>query len=285
MAKKSSGFGVHDGLSSSPHHAGLDRLARRGLALAASSAMLLVAGVADAGAIGAPITWQTAQTISGDSDVNTGGSLVYAYNLGTSGVVSDTTVGGVTFAAAGVSSSGSASFNNGNLIIQSSPSIYSQSNFGGSGAPYTSLGSSYQSLLGGGVYSTSSTYGFFVLTGLTAGRTYSVQLWSSNSSGVSGTGAGDEGLDLSSSLISDAYGGNTSTLNSITAGIGQYVTGTFTAVSGQTVQVIDIQPSGGTAWLVNALQLRDITATGVPGGAGLASVIGLGAATGRRRRR
>ncbi|MGA1465994.1 MAG: MYXO-CTERM sorting domain-containing protein [Phycisphaerales bacterium] len=35
---------------------------------------------------------------------------------------------------------------------------------------------------------------------------------------------------------------------------------------------------------MNALQLRDITPTGVPGGAGLAGLLALGSA-GRRRRR
>ena len=44
------------------------------------------------------VTWGTATGITGDSDVSTNGTLIYAYNLGASGVTS-TTVNGVTFDA------------------------------------------------------------------------------------------------------------------------------------------------------------------------------------------
>ena len=60
-----------------------------GLAIALITAVPL-------GAIAAPITWGSATTISGDGDVSTTGTLLYAYNFGPSSVAGPVTVGGVS---------------------------------------------------------------------------------------------------------------------------------------------------------------------------------------------
>lgn len=59
---------------------------------------MIVGAAASLPAEAAVITWETPQTISGDSDVSTTGSLIYAYNVGPN-TVSPSTVNGVTFAA------------------------------------------------------------------------------------------------------------------------------------------------------------------------------------------
>lgn len=77
---------------------------------------------------------------------------------------------------------------------------------------------------------------------------------------------------------------NQVTLSSTAGGLGQHVVGTFTAVAAFQHFTLE-SPSGFTAPLMNALQLRDITATAVPGGAGLAGLFTLAAAGRVRRRR
>lgn len=245
-------------------------------AAAVASVALLSASIAEAG-VSAAITWQTAQTITGDSDVQTAGTLAYAYTFGSS-AVSATTVNGVNFAAFGISPTQSP-VTVGNLTLSESPGyLRPATGLGASGAPYTSLSAGYQSLLGEGASSSLPTTITVTLAGLTAGRQYSLQWWSSNSSGNTPFGA-----DLSSTTAYDAFS-NQVTLSSTAGGIGQYVVGTFTATG--SIEFFNLEsPSGFTAPLMNALQLRDITPTGVPGGAGLAGLLALGGVGRHRRRR
>ena len=246
-------------------------------AAALALATLGSASIAEAG-VSAAITWQTAQTITGDSDVQTAGTLAYAYTFGSS-TVSATTVNGVNFAAFGISPTNSP-VTVGNLTLHESPDYLNPATgLGASGAPYTSLSAGYQSLLGEGASASLPVTITVTLAGLTAGRQYSLQWWSSNSSGNTHFGA-----DLSSTTAYDGFS-NQVTLSSTAGGIGQYVVGTFTATG--SIEFFNLEsPSGSglTAPLMNALQLRDITPTGVPGGAGLAGLLALGTA-GRRRRR
>lgn len=249
-------------------------------AVAATSALLSIAAVAEAGPTSGPITWGTAQTISGDADVSTAGTLVYAYNFGTTAVTGPT-VGGVTFAAFGiVTNPGTTTATVGNLQLVESPGfLAAYSNLGGSGAPYTSLSSGYQTLLGSGGSADNPSTISVGLGGLTAGRQYSVQWWSSNSSGL----PGNFGFSLGSTTAEDSFS-NQVTLSSTTSGLGQYVIGTFTATG--TTQYFDLDaPVGQNAPLINALQLRDVTATAVPGSAGLVSTISAVFGLTRRRRR
>lgn len=248
-------------------------------AVAATSALLSIAAVAEAVPTN-PITWGTAQTISGDADVSTAGTLVYAYNFGTT-AVTGATVGGVTFAAFGiVTNPGTTTATVGNLQLVESPGVLAAySNLGGSGAPYTSLSSGYQTLLGSGGSADNPFTISVGLGGLTAGRQYSVQWWSSNSSGL----PGNFGFSLGSTTAEDSFS-NQVTLSSTASGLGQYVIGTFTATG--TTQYFDLDaPGGQNAPLINALQLRDVTATAVPGSAGLVSTISAVFGLTRRRRR
>jgi hypothetical protein len=59
---------------------------RRMRGLASILLLLCARGGIDSLAVAAPIIWGTPQTISGDTDVATAGTLVYAYNIGGSGV-------------------------------------------------------------------------------------------------------------------------------------------------------------------------------------------------------
>jgi hypothetical protein len=249
-------------------------------AAALALATLGSASIAEAG-VSAAITWQTAQTITGDSDVQTAGTLVYAYTFGSLSV-SATTVNGVNFAAFGLNNVGyPQSVTVGNVTLAESPGwLDPATGLGAAGGPYTSLSAGYQSLLGEGASASDPFTITVTLDGLTAGRQYSLQWWSSNSSGTTAS----YGAALSSTTAYDAFS-NQVTLSSTAGGIGQYVVGTFTATG--SIEFFNLEsPSGSglTAPLMNALQLRDITPTGVPGGAGLAGLLALGTA-GRRRRR
>lgn len=247
------------------------------IAGAIGAVLVAVTHAADAGA-GAGITWQPPQAITGDADVDTNGSLVYAYNFGTPSVVS-TTVGGVTFSSFGITNS-TTTETVGNVTITESPDVlWAFADLGGTAAPYTSLTSGYQSLLSSGASAGNPTTVSLTLNGLTHGTQYSFQWWTSNSAGVPGA----FGADLSSTTGSGNGGGSVA-LSSTVGSIGQHVTGTFTAL-GSTQYLFFTSPAGLTAPLINAFQLRDLSATGVPGGAGLAGLIGLGAAMGRRRGR
>lgn len=252
---------------------------RRAVANAATIALLGITGVAEAG-VTTPITWGAAQTISGDSDVSTSGSLVYAYTFGTTSVAA-TTVNGVNFAAFGIPNYATASATVGSLTLQEVPGVLSSySNLGGSGAPFTSLTSGYQALLSSGGSADNPSTITVSLGGLIAGNQYSVQWWSSNSAGVTG----HFGFSLGSTIASDLHA-NQVTLSSTAGGLGQYVIGTFTAVSSVLDFTLEAPSVGNNAPLINALQLRDLSATAVPGGAGFVGVVPTVIGLARRRRR
>lgn len=253
---------------------------RRIAAIAATGGLLLTGSVAEAGAV-APITWGAAQAITGDSDVSTSGSLVYAYTFGTT-AVAGTTVNGVNFAAFGITNSPpTSSVTVGSLTIQENPGVLSSySNLGDSGPPFTSLTSGYQALLSSGGSADNPTTITVTLDGLVAGNQYSVQWWTSNSAGVTG----NYGFSLGSTIASDVYS-NQVTLSSTAGGLGQYVIGTFTAVASLQFFFLEAPSGGANAPLINALQLRDLSATAVPGGAGVVGLIGAVASLARQRRR
>jgi hypothetical protein len=128
----------------------------------------------------APIVWGTPQTISGDSDVSTAGSLVYAYNVGTS-TVAAATVNGVTFSAypfpLGASTQ---TVTVGNVTMTESPDFLAAYVVGSSASPYVGLSATYKALLneGGGAGAPDAvtmTFG-----GLSPGQPYLFQWWASN---------------------------------------------------------------------------------------------------------
>ncbi|WP_131989328.1 autotransporter outer membrane beta-barrel domain-containing protein [Chthoniobacter flavus] len=218
---------------------------RRPQALAQSIAAFLI-GIAfwlPAVAPAASITWGAATSISGDSEVSTGGALVGAFNVGAADAGSPT-VNGVTFTEF-VLNAGSTGGAQGNFSL-SSGAIVGASNAAGSGsAPFTGLSASYQALLQseGGAVPVATPF-TLTMSGLSVGQTYQFEWWANISS---------------SSFANDlttATAGNTVTLDSnktnAVGGIGQFAIGTFVADS--TSQAIVFNSAGEA--IINAFELR-----------------------------
>jgi hypothetical protein len=225
--------------------------------------------VSPAQAVPFPITWGAAQTISGDSDVNTLGSLVYAYNVGPSGVAS-TTVNGVLFNPfAFPVDYMSNTVTVGSVTFTESPGLLvSYNTLGSSSAPFTNLTSEYKTLLSSGGSATDNTSITVTLGGLTLAQQYEIQLWTSNAAN----------LGYLSSTTANSTNGVAVTLDSNTTdadgGVGQYAIGTFTATGATrvfTIYSLDSNP------LINAFQVRAIpepsTGTLAAMGLGLAVIV------------
>jgi len=244
------------------------------------SALLLLGvwGAADSLAIAAPITWASPQTVSGDGDVATTGTLLYAYNIGIAGVGS-TTVNGVTFSPLAFPTS-SQTITSGSVTFTESPGLLAgYNNLGSIQAPYANLSSAYRSLLDSGGSANVAATITTTLGGLTAGQEYLLQWWSSNAANSSGF----EGATLK---FTTAAATNSVQLNANTGstpgGLGQYAIGTFTA-SGTTQQfTLDAPLFGTTNPLISGFQVRAVPepATCVMA---LAGLVGCGVALRRRR--
>ncbi|MDR2981171.1 MAG: PEP-CTERM sorting domain-containing protein [Puniceicoccales bacterium] len=213
----------------------------------------------------ATISWQTAQTISGDTDVATTGSKVYAYNF--TADTTTATVNGVLFdAGTGKINEGHFSDTIGNItfVAQGNPTLSTayvissnSSAFAGtSGSPFNTLSTSYQSILksalGNDGGSASSKSMLVTLDGLTANQEYMIQFWVNDSRGT-------PSLSSRVEYVSDTLGTSGSQqLKFNTAGaeggLGQYIIGTFTADN--TSQSFYLNSSNTTQ--MNALQLRAI---------------------------
>ena len=140
---------------------------------AAALVMAILALPADA----APISWSAAQNISGDADVDTTGTLLSAVNL-TDGLGPNigpgtTMINGVPFTGLPAASAPKFGFGNFSFSSISGGGFI----FPNVGAPFSSLSSAYRTLL--------ETAGFGIpltltLTGLTIGRQYELEWWSSD---------------------------------------------------------------------------------------------------------
>jgi hypothetical protein len=207
-------------------------------------------------AFAALITWGAAQIISGDSDVSTDGTLVYAYNFGTNATAP--TINGVTFAAfhlpapftgAGVPVTVGA------VSISESPgNLFGNIVLSGAAAPFSSLSTSYQALLGSGAMGGAPVTLSLVLGGLTAGQMYDFQWWSNDSSGaapVSFTAARSSAQGEIPVALDPGFG---------LGGVGEYAIGRFTADgSSQTIAFSSL--SAGLLPLINGFQLRQVQAS------------------------
>ena len=190
-----------------------------------------------------PLVWSAPVTISSATDISTTGTLLYAYsNSGSNSTVNGVSFTGVNSATAwgtGVSLSG---------FDASLASAFA----GGSTAPWSSLGASYQTILQGGAFKWGSGEATVTLNNLVAGHQYQVQVWI-NDSRAGGTATRTQAV----------MGANTFTVafNSTQAqdGVGQYVIGTFTA----TARTQSFVMNGGTSTpQINAIQLRDVSGAG-----------------------
>jgi len=202
-----------------------------------------------------PIVWGSPQTVSGDSDVSTTGSLVYAFTFGGASAPSSATVNGVTFLPFTIPSGAVTSATTGNVVISESPfRLFGSNSFGTASTPFSGLSNGYQAMLGSGAYADSSLTITVTLNGLTNGQQYQLQWWTNNSSNIL-------------SIFGDSFSNTTATaINSVTldanttntiGGIGQYAIGTFTATG--TTQAFQLsEVSGGINPLINALQVRAV---------------------------
>jgi len=241
--------------------------------LGAGFVVLGLAGVAPAGII----TWGTPTTVSGDSDVDTTGTLLYAYNIGTSGVAA-TTINGVTFAAfafPGVSDPsdtvtvGSVNFTESPALLQS----YDASTLGTNASPFGDLSPAYRTMLSTGGTALQFTTITATFGGLTVGHQYRLQWWTSDPKNSVGVASETFATTTAGS------GGNQVTLDSNSTnsdgGLGQFVIGTFTADATSQTFTLD-SPVGNTSPLINGFQVRVVSAP-VPeiDPAGMGSVLAL----------
>ena len=183
------------------------------------------------------ITWGAPTTVSGDGDVNTLGTPLYAY-AGTAA-----TVNGVAFTAV---SSGATW---GNVSLTSFGNYYAA--FGSASAPFSGLTAGYQSMLSGGAYGGLTT-GTVTLNGLTSGHSYSVQIWVNDSrSGAVTPFRTETATSTGGNSVIPAYN-----VLQTGGGVGQYVVGTFLANSASETFTLTPNPSTGSVQL-NAINVRD----------------------------
>jgi hypothetical protein len=207
----------------------------------------------------ATVTWGSAQNITGDSDVSTLGTLLYAYNAGDAGVTA-TTVNGVNFSPF-VFPNGETNTTTGPVLFTENPGLlWSSNSLGVGSAPFATLSADYQTLLSSGGSANNPGTLTGIMAGLTVGRDYLIQWWSNDSS-LSG--------NFDQTQDTRPGGGSTVTLDSNTAdsvgGLGQYAIGTFTA-TGTPLAVLNLDGIAGIAGLplINAFQIRDVTSAAVP---------------------
>ncbi len=192
-----------------------------------------------------PINWGTPTTITSDTDVSTTGTFKYAYHWASG----DQTVNGVTF-------TGTTSFTDGGSDVGFVGFAGQFDTFVGTTTPFTGLSAAYQATLAGSpaIFTGDVINATVTLKNLTPGNEYAVQVWSQD--------ARDGGGSLFSTTLTSP-GGNSVVLdyNSTDAdgGVGQYSIGTF--IASATTQTFT---TSSTYPLLNALQVRDITAGGTP---------------------
>lgn len=191
----------------------------------------------------APIIWRAPTTISADSDIQTVGGLVYAYNASNT----NQTVNGVTFT--GVSSQ--TAWGTGLSITLVSNGGSSAGAFDDGGWGTFGGGAAYKAMLAGASYNGGAA-ATLTLNTLTSGHRYLSQFWVND---TRATGSGR--IETVTST-----GGNTVTLDyndtNAAGGLGQFALGVFLANSATQAFTLD----GNTSSQINAIQLRDVTNLG-----------------------
>ncbi len=190
------------------------------------AAFTLSLGSAHAQAI---ISWSTPTFITGDADVASVETRIWAYNFGTAAV--SPIVNGVTFTGY-ASNTGNSDFT---LTTVGSTIYHFPNSFGNTQAFYTSLSSGYQDLLRSATFWSGqlSHTQTMTLHNLTPGHTYQIQFWVNDSRA---SYHNTESVSFADTFGNEAlvrYSNNGATL-------GQYVIGTFTAAA--ELQTIDLGP-------------------------------------------
>jgi hypothetical protein len=259
----------------------------------------------------AVVTFNAPQVISGVSDVSTAGTVLYAYNMGTT---TSQTVNGVTFTgwapATLTTSAGTAVTppdSTGNASLFSATQTHSggfatAGNGGTAGAigAIASSSPSYYNLLNSELFSTDGGPACTItltLQNLTPTVQYQFEMWVDDSRGGSNQTNGNQAIPTRFDAVSTA-GGSTVDLQFSNAtvgssagqgaanGVGEYVIGTFTADSSS--QVISIDGGDNTsqnpdAGLSPQLAGFDVEIVPEPASAALI-VLGITAIACRRRR-
>jgi len=216
----------------------------------------------------AVITWQSAKDIAGSSDVATQGTLVRALNPGGS----STTINGVTFAAFANTGSGttvSSGSGTGDITMVASGSSWSSGAIFGANpaaAPYSSLPTAYQTLLGSATFTLNATSAVYTIGGLTLGQSYLIELWVNDSRNIASVWTRNNTFSAGNS--SGALDFNVQNAN---GGVGQYTVGTFTADA----VTENISVSSNASVQLSGYQLRAIPEPSVIGTFALAILVGL----------
>jgi hypothetical protein len=225
----------------------------------------LALGVLVPAARAANITWTNPQAISQTSDVLLTGSLVGAYYFTEFDNLTPLSLNGVSFTPVQVS---------GNTVSAGNFTLNGSANAGSLVTesfvdPYTSLPSTYQGILAGGMSGSSIT---MTIAGLLSGQSYRFEFWSSYSS--DGTGGEYDTKATAGNAVS-LY----SSLPDDDGGLGQFTVGTFLATG--TTQTITFTGVTSQA-LINAFQLRVVPE---PASGMLFGTASLGLLLRRRRRK
>jgi hypothetical protein len=220
-------------------------------------------GFAEPGAVAsaAVIAWGSAQNISGDSDVSTTGTLLYAYNFGSSSVAS-TTVNGVTFAPFAlpqISPDPGVAVTVGDVSISEFPAFL-EGNFTYSSAiaPYINLSAAYRNLLASGATAAEPGTMTLALGGLTPGQTYDFQWWSNNSTDIDNWSTTTAAATNSVTLSANTSGSQSGPGPGVDGGIGQYAVGTFTADNTSLSITFNGPTLSSSQPLINGFQLRTV---------------------------
>ena len=210
--------------------------------LAAVTLLLWQVGRVDAAAI----VWGSPNTISGDTNVDTTGTLVGAFNMGGTGVPT-TTVNGVTFT--GIALSGTTVTSGNFTFTQTGSPGWGSNNVTSANNPFAALSASYQNLLSwiAGDFTNPAT---ITMSGLTVGAKYEFEWWTSDSNPL-------QFVTTATAVNSVSLTTNTTGLN---GGVGQFDIGTFTAdASSETITF-----SSGLQDVISGFELRQTAAAAVP---------------------
>jgi hypothetical protein len=204
------------------------------------------------------VVWGAPQAISGDSDVATNGSLVYAYNLGSVGVTT-TTVNGVTFSAWDFPKYPTdliSTTTNGSVNFTESPGLLNSYNtLGTASGAFAGLTSDYQALLSTAGTTTNPKTLSLTLGGLTPGSFYEIQWWVNNSAMLDNPSFGETYLVTTATATNSVQlSGN---VGNVSGDLGQFAIGSFTATG--TSAIISFNgPNSGKRPIINAFQLREV---------------------------